>query len=238
MPAVAATDDVRRELAEAADPVRAADLARYLQAVPGGYGEGDRMLGVRVPVQRRIAGRHWRALSPADAGTLLRSPVHEERLTAVFILVRQFRAGGPDVQREIVDLVLAHTDRLSNWDLVDSCAPYVLGRWLAGRDLAVLDRLADSELVWDRRIAVMTTFAFVRDGEFEPTLRLARRLLDDPHDLVHKAVGWMLREVGDRDRAAAERFLDEHAPDMPRVMLRYAIEKFPPERRQHYLRRR
>lgn len=231
-----AVEDVRRELAAVADPVRAAGVARYLQIVPGGYGEGDELLGVPVPVQRAVAGRHWRALTPAGAGTLLRSAVHEERLTAVFVLVRQFRSGGEDVRREIAELVLAHTDRLDNWDLVDSCAPYVLGPWLADRDRSVLDRLAASELVWDRRIAVMTTFAFVRDGEFGPTLALARQLLRDPHDLVHKAVGWMLREVGNRDRPTEERFLDAHAPDMPRVMLRYAIEKFPPDRRRHYLR--
>ena len=234
---MAAVDDVTAELAAAADPVRAAGTARYLQVVPGGYGEGDELLGVPVPVQRAIAGRHWRAMSPADAGTLLRSPVHEERLTAVFVLVRQFRAGGEDVRREVAELVLANTDRLDNWDLVDSCAPYVLGPWLAGRDRSVLDRLAASALVWDRRIAVLATFAFVRDGEFGPTLDLARRLLRDPHDLIHKAVGWMLREVGNRDRPTAERFLDAHAPDMPRTMLRYAVEKFPADRRRHYLAR-
>jgi 3-methyladenine DNA glycosylase AlkD len=233
--AVTAIDDVRKDLADAADPERAAGLARYLQAVPGGYGEGDEMLGVRVPVQRKIAERHWRALSPADAGTLLHSPVHEERLTAVFVLVRQFRSGDEEVQQQVVDLVLANTDRLNNWDLVDSCAPHVLGPWLAGRDRAVLDRLAASELVWDRRIAVMSTFAFIRDGEYGPTLGLARQLLHDPYDLIHKAVGWMLREIGNRDRATEERFLDQHAADMPRVMLRYAIEKFPAERRRHYL---
>ena len=230
-----AIDDARKDLADAADPLRAAGVARYLQVVPGGYGEGDELLGVPVPLQRTIAGRYWRVTSPADAGTLLRSPVHEERLTAVFILVRQFRSGDEDVQREVVDLVLANTDRLDNWDLVDSCAPYVLGPWLAGGDRAVLDQLSASELVWDRRIAVMSTFAFIRDGEFEPTLDLARRLLRDPHDLIHKAVGWMLREIGNRDRGTEERFLDEHAPDMPRAMLRYAIEKFPAERRRHYL---
>jgi 3-methyladenine DNA glycosylase AlkD len=232
---VTAVDDVRAELAAAADPVRAAGLARSLQVVPGGYGEGDELLGVPVPVQRAVAGRHWRALSPAEAGTLLHSPVHEERLTAVFVLVRQFRSGGEEVRRQVAEVVLANTDRLDNWDLVDSCAPYVLGPWLAGRDRSVLDRLAASDLVWERRTAVMATFAFIRDGEFGPTLGLARRLLHDPHDLVHKAVGWMLREIGARDRATAERFLDEHAPDMPRVMLRYAIEKFPAERRRHYL---
>lgn len=230
-----AVDDVRKDLADAADPERAAALARYLQAVPGGYGEGDEMLGVRVPVQRGIADRHWRALSPADAVTLLQSPVHEERLTAVFVLVRQFRAGDEHVQREVVDLVLANLDRLNNWDLVDSCVPYVLGPWLASRDRAVLDRLAASELVWDRRAAVMATFTFIRDGEFAPTLRVARRLLHDPHDLIHKAVGWMLREIGNRDRATEERFLHQYAADMPRVMLHYAIEKFPAERRRHYL---
>ncbi|MFJ6169400.1 DNA alkylation repair protein [Micromonospora orduensis] len=228
--------DVRRELASLADPDRAEASRRFLQMTPGGYGEGDRAIGVRVPDQRRVAARHWRSLSLAETADLLRDGVHEERLTALFVLVRKFTGADEDERGEIVRLVLANTDRINNWDLVDSCAPYIVGPWLLDRDRGVLDELAASPLVWDRRIAVMATFAFIRAGDFRWTFRLADRLLRDPHDLVHKAVGWMLREVGNRDRAAEEAFLADRHRVMPRVMLRYAIEKFEPERRRRYLR--
>lgn len=230
-----AVDDVRAELVAAADPARAVVLRRYLQVVPGGYGEGDEVLGVPVPTQRRVAGRHWRRLSVHDAGLLLASPVHEERLTAVFVLVRQFDNGDRPTRQDVYDLVLANTDQLNNWDLVDSCAPHIVGPWLRDQDRGVLDRLAASLSLWDRRMAVLATFAFIRDGDFAWTLRLAERLLDDPYDLIHKAVGWMLREVGNRDRTAEEQFLRRHHSRMPRVMLRYAIEKFEPELRRSYL---
>ncbi|GIJ15405.1 DNA alkylation repair protein [Micromonospora gifhornensis] len=227
--------EVRAALAGVADAERAAGVSRYLQMVPGGYGEGDRAIGVSVPEQRRVAGRYWRQLSLDDVATLLGGEVHEERLTAIFVLVRKF-AKGDEVEREaIYRLVLANTERINNWDLVDSCAPYLVGPWLIDKDRAVLDQLAGSELVWERRMAIMATFAFIKAGDFGWTLRLAERLLGDPHDLVHKAVGWMLREVGNRDRAVAEEFLSRWHRDMPRVMLRYAIEKFEPERRRQYL---
>ncbi|MFY1655574.1 DNA alkylation repair protein [Solwaraspora sp. WMMB762] len=232
---MATCDDVRRELAAFADPRRAEQARRFLQMQPGGYGEGDRAIGVPVPDQRRVAGRYWRDLSLAETTRLLTSEVHEERLTAIFILVRMFDKGRQRQRAAIVDTVLAHTDRIDNWDLVDSCAPYIVGPWLLDSDRSVLDRLAASELVWDRRIAIMATFAFIRAGDFDWTLRLAERLLHDPHDLIHKAVGWMLREVGNRDRTVAEQFLTRHQRDMPRVMLRYAIEKFEPQRRAAYL---
>ncbi|TCC00367.1 DNA alkylation repair protein [Micromonospora zingiberis] len=232
---MATAADVRRALAGLADPDRAAGVSRYLQMVPGGYGEGDRAIGVAVPQQRRVAGRYWRDLPLDEVATLLTSDVHEERLTAIFILVRRFTRGDEAERDTIVRLVLANTDRIDNWDLVDSCAPYLLGPWLLDRDRSVLDRLAASDLVWERRMAIMATFAFIRVGDFEWTFRLGERLLRDPHDLVHKAVGWMLREVGNRDRAAAERFLTRWHRDMPRVMLRYAIEKFEPRRRREYL---
>ncbi|MER7459745.1 DNA alkylation repair protein [Micromonospora sp. NPDC126480] len=227
--------DVRRALAALADPRRAEGVSRYLQMFPGGYGEGDRAIGVPVPEQRRVAGRYWRDLPLADTATLLDSDVHEERLTALFILVRKFDRGDEDERGRIFRLVLANTGRIDNWDLVDSCAPYIVGPWLSDKDRGVLDRLAGSSLVWDRRIAVMATFAFIRAGDHDWTFRLAERLLHDPHDLVHKAVGWMLREVGNRDRAAEEEFLARHYRAMPRVMLRYAIEKFEPRRRKEYL---
>lgn len=232
---MATTADVRRDLAGLADPGRAAATSRFLQMAPGGYGEGDRAIGVSVPDQRRVAARYWRDLTLADTAELLTGEVHEERLTSLFILVRKFAKGDEAERGRIFRMVLANTGHINNWDLVDSSAPYLVGPWLLDRDRGVLDRLAGSDRVWDRRIAVMATFAFIRAGDFEWTFRLADRLLRDPHDLVHKAVGWMLREVGNRDRAAAEEFLAGRYRDMPRVMLRYAIEKFDPDRRRAYL---
>ncbi|MFE9203259.1 DNA alkylation repair protein [Micromonospora sp. NPDC007230] len=232
---MATIDDVRHDLASLADPDRAEGVSRYLQMVPGGYGEGDRAIGVSVPEQRRVAGRYWRDLSLTDTAVLLTSGVHEERLTSLLILVRKFAKGGEAERGEIFSIVLANTDRINNWDLVDSSAPYIVGPWLSDKDRSVLDRLAESSLVWDRRIAIMATLAFIRAGDFHWTFRLSDRLLRDPHDLVHKAVGWMLREVGNRDRAAEEEFLARRYRAMPRVMLRYAIEKFEPQRRREYL---
>ncbi len=232
---MATTADVRYALASLADPGRAEGVSRFLQMVPGGYGEGDRAIGVSVPEQRRVAGRYWRDLSLDETATLLTSGVHEERLTAIFILVRKFTKGDQEERGRIFGLVLANTGSINNWDLVDSSAPYIVGPWLIDKDRSVLDRLVESSLVWDRRIAIMATFAFVKAGDFHWTFRLSDRLLRDPHDLVHKAVGWMLREVGNRDRAAEEEFLARRYRVMPRVMLRYAIEKFEPQRRREYL---
>jgi 3-methyladenine DNA glycosylase AlkD len=232
---MATTADVRRDLASLADPRRVEALSRFLQITPGGYGEGDRTIGVPVPEQRRVAARYWRDLSLAETAELLASGVHEERLTSLFILVRKFARADEEERGRIFRLVLANTARINNWDLVDSSAPYIVGPWLVDKDRSVLDRLAGSGLVWDRRIAVMATFAFIRAGDFHWTFRLGDRLLADPHDLVQKAVGWMLREVGNRDRAAEEEFLAGRYRSMPRVMLRYAIEKFDPQRRREYL---
>ncbi|MEV1142153.1 DNA alkylation repair protein [Micromonospora sp. NPDC049799] len=232
---MATTADVRHDLASLADPRRAEAVSRFLQMTPGGYGEGDRAIGVSVPEQRRVAARYWRDLSLADTAKLLTGSVHEERLTSIFILVRKFAKADEEERGRIFSLVLAHTGHIDNWDLVDSSAPYIVGPWLVDKDRSVLDRLAGSSRVWDRRIAVMATFAFIRAGDFDWTFRLGDRLLRDPHDLVQKAVGWMLREVGNRDRAAEEEFLAPRYRVMPRVMLRYAIEKFDPQRRQEYL---
>lgn len=232
---MATTADVRHELAGLADPRRAEASSRFLQMTPGGYGEGDRTIGVPVPEQRKVAARYWRDLSLAETAELLAGGVHEERLTSLFILVRKFAKGDEEERGRIFSLVLANTGRINNWDLVDSSAPYIVGPWLIDKDRSVLDRLAGSSLVWDRRIAVMATFAFIRAGDFHWTFRISERLLGDPHDLVQKAVGWMLREVGNRDRAAEEEFLARRYRAMPRVMLRYAIEKFEPQRRREYL---
>ncbi|WP_346535396.1 DNA alkylation repair protein [Micromonospora sp. DPT] len=232
---MATTADVRHELASLADPRRAEASSRFLQMTPGGYGEGDTAIGVSVPEQRKVAARYWRDLSLAETAKLLTSSVHEERLTSLFILVQKFTKGDEEERGQIFTIVLANTGHINNWDLVDSSAPYIVGPWLIDKDRSVLDRLAGSGLVWDRRIAIMATFAFIKAGDFHWTFRLSERLLRDPHDLVHKAVGWMLREVGNRDRAAEEEFLARRYRVMPRVMLRYAIEKFEPQRRREYL---
>ena len=227
---------IRAELAGLADADRAEGMARYFQVRPGGYGEGDRFLGIPVPPQRQVAARHAATTSPADVSELLGSPWHEERFTALLVLVRRFDRGDDGERARIVELYLARRDRVDNWDLVDVSAPYLLGPWLlASGEWALLDGLAGSDSVWDRRIAVMATFAGIRAGQPEGALRIADRLLTDPADLVQKAVGWMLREVGNRDLACAEAFLGPRYRRMPRTMLRYATERFPADRRRDYL---
>jgi 3-methyladenine DNA glycosylase AlkD len=226
--------DVSKALAAVADPDSVQGKQRFFRTGPGEYGEGDRFLGVSVPDQRRIA-RSAKALPLNEIRTLLTTGAHEERLTALFILVLKFGRADEALRGEIVDLYLAHTAFVNNWDLVDSSAFQLLGEWLVDRDRSVLDRLAGSESLWERRIAIIATFAFIRRGDPEWTLWLAEKLVHDRHDLIHKAVGWMLREVGNRDRDAELRWLVRHQRTMPRTMLRYAIEKFAPEERRDFL---
>jgi 3-methyladenine DNA glycosylase AlkD len=232
---VTALQDLRRDLATAADPERAVTTRWYFKMGPDGYGEGDDALGVRVPEQRRLARRYWQSLSLEDLDQLLAEGIHEERLTALFILTHHFTSGRPGQRQAVAELVLSRTDRINNWDLVDAIAPPVIGPWLRDHDRSVLDRLASSSSVWERRLAMVSTLAFIREDDFTWTFRLADALLDDPHDLVRKAVGWMLREVGNRDRSAEEDFLVDRYLRMPRMTLRYAIEKFPAQRRKEYL---
>jgi 3-methyladenine DNA glycosylase AlkD len=225
-------DDLRGALREVADPDRAGSMAPYLGAVPGGYGEGDVLLGVRVPETRRIARAAMRGgLGLDGALELLRSEVHEERLLALVVMVERHRRGDARERRAIYDAYLAHTAHVDNWDLVDTSAPEIVGGELLDGERGVLDGLAASSSVWERRIALLATFAFIRAGELDDTYRLAERLLDDRHDLIHKAAGWMLREAGKRDEPRLIAFLDQHAPAMPRTMLRYALEKLEPAER-------
>jgi 3-methyladenine DNA glycosylase AlkD len=193
----------------------------------------DQFLGVRVPVLRQLARASKGKVTVTDAEILLASPWHELRLLGGILLVQLYKTG-PD---ESVEVVLRNTHRLDNWDLVDAVAPYTVGPWLLAHPerRPLLDELVASPLIWERRIALVATFALIRAGEHDDLLRLARKVLDDPEDLVHKAAGWMLREVGSRDRAALNGFLDAHAAQMPRVMLRYALEKHSPPDRRHYL---
>ncbi|MDH3715895.1 MAG: DNA alkylation repair protein [Gammaproteobacteria bacterium] len=228
--------DVRNELKASGDVQIAEHSLRFFKTGPGEYGEGDVFRGIRVPVLRKLAKR-YQALSLRDTRTLLRARFHEDRLLALLILVQKYRTSDMAQQAAIFDLYLDNTDRVNNWDLVDASADRIVGAHLAGRGKTqLLDRLAASASLWERRIAIMATFHFTKHlHDFEPTLRIARMLLRDTEDLIHKATGWMLREIGNRDRTAEEAFLRRHYHDMPRTMLRYAIEKFPPARRLAYL---
>lgn len=221
-----------------ADPKKARILSRFFKTGPGEYGEGDRFLGVVVPKIRAVVKGH-REASREDVLELLDSPYHEERLAALLILVEQYRRGDAARRRDIFDLYLARTSRINNWDLVDLTAPHIVGEQLHGKDSRLLVRLAGSGSLWERRIAVMATHCFIRRGESREALRLAELLLRDPQDLIHKAVGWTLREVGKRCSRQEEcGFLDRHAAVMPRTMLRYALEHFPPRLKMRYMRAR
>lgn len=224
----------RRELRRAASKRDARFLQKFFKTGPGEYAQGDRFLGVRVPATRRVA----RAMSRMPFGEimlLLRSPYHEERLLALLLMAGQYRNGGPTPRETIYRAYLRNTDRINNWDLADLSAPHIVGPHSASRDPGILARLARSRNLWERRIAMLATFHHTRNGNFAPALRIARMLLADEHDLIHKAAGWMLREVANRNRAAAEAFLREHHARMPRTMLRYTIERFPPALRRAYL---
>jgi 3-methyladenine DNA glycosylase AlkD len=228
--------DLRQKIRHTATPSQAAIARRFFKTGPGEYGEGDRFLGLKVP-QIRAELPHTDALSEADVLDLLHSEWHEERLLALLVLGRRFSRAKKDTatQQRLVNLYLAHTQWVNNWDLVDSSAPHILGAWLLRRDRAVLNSLAASTNLWEQRIAILATQAFIRAGDFTDTLRLSAHFLTHPHDLMHKACGWMLREVGKRDMKPLLTFLDQHAAKMPRTLLRYAIEKLPEETRQAYL---
>lgn len=226
---------IQEDLRALGDPEDAAFLQRFFKTGPGEYGEGDRFLGIRVPVLRKLARTHH-TLPIADCLELLHCPIHEARLLGLLILGRAYERGDESLREAIYTLYLDNTTYVNNWDLVDASAAQIVGRHLQDGDTSVLSRLARSELLWDRRIAIIATFHFIKAGAFDGTLQIAALLLRDEHDLIHKAVGWMLREVGKRDHEVAERFLRTHYRQMPRTMLRYAIERFPSGLRQRFLR--
>ncbi|MES9992627.1 MAG: DNA alkylation repair protein [Candidatus Thiodiazotropha sp.] len=217
-----------------ADPEIAEHSQRFFKTGRGEYGEGDRFLGIRVPVLRREAKRH-RHMPIEQIVRLLHSKYHEVRLCALLIMVLNYQQGSQAEKEAIFRHYLENTGYINNWDLVDSSAHHILGAHLENRDRRVLHRLAASENLWERRIAIMSTLYFIKNQDYDDTLKLSLRLLDDDHDLIHKAVGWMLREVGNRAPRVERAFLKEHYQCMPRTMLRYAIEKFPEAERKAYL---
>jgi len=226
---------IRRRLRKLANPEDARILQRFFKTAAGEYGEGDLFIGIKVPPLRKVAIEFQDATLPT-LKQLLRSKIHEERTLALMILVRQFARGDEQLRERIYAFYLAHVPFINNWDLVDGSAPYIVGPFLWKRDRRQLHAFAQSKSLWERRIAMVSTFYFIRQNDFRDALRIARLLRHDEHDLIHKAVGWMLREIGKRDQAAEENFLKLHYKVMPRTMLRYAIERFPEARRRDYLR--
>jgi 3-methyladenine DNA glycosylase AlkD len=228
--------NVRKELKSMADPYKAVILQRFFKTGLGQYGEGDIFIGVTVPQSRKIA-KKFSQLQLVEVKTLLYSRIHEERLVALLILVWRYSSasGNREEKEEIVKFYLDNIKQVNNWDLVDLSAPNILGAHLLdNRDRRLLYRLSKSENVWERRVAILATYHFIRNGDFSYTLKIAGMLLQDRHDLIHKAVGWMLREAGKRDATAEEAFLEKYWSVMPRTMLRYAIERLPENKRLRY----
>jgi 3-methyladenine DNA glycosylase AlkD len=223
-----------KDLNEHADPIKAEKLQGFFKTGKGEYGEGDVFLGISVPEQRKIA-KKYRTLDLDEVNSLLNSEKHEHRLVALLIMVDQFSNSDEDKRRKIVSLYLDNTKFVNNWDLVDLSAHKILGEYYWDKPKDLLYRLAESDSLWERRISVISTFAYIRRGSFDESLKMAEKLVNDDHDLIHKAVGWMLREVGKRDQAKEEEFLMKHYKTMPRTMLRYAIEKFDADKRKFYM---
>ncbi|MBT8077144.1 MAG: DNA alkylation repair protein [Gammaproteobacteria bacterium] len=228
------TTEIRAEFRELGSADIAIHSQRFFKTGAGEYGEGDRFLGIRVPVVRQFVRTH-RGIPLRTVVSFLRSGFHEERMFGLLALVDRYRRGDDGMKQRVYELYMDNLDYVNNWDLVDSTAHLIVGPQLQDRSRRALYRLARSRDIWKRRVAIMATFHYIRGEDYADTLALAELLLDDPHDLMHKAVGWMLREVGNRDLATEERFLRQHYKKMPRTMLRYAIEKFPEQRRQAYL---
>jgi len=252
---------ILKHLKVSASPKKAEVLSRFFKTGPGEYGEGDVFLGLTMPEQRKIT-KEFRDLAFSEIEKLLSSPYHEARMTGLLILVDRFERADEAGRKEVYDFLIAHRGAMNNWDLVDVIVPKIVGEFLLhshpspsktrelpsergageeriGRerkpDRKILYALAQSDDLWERRIAMLATFAFIREGDFDDTLAIAEVFLDDPHDLIHKATGWMLREVGKRDTSTLRRFLDTHASRMPRTMLRYAMEKLPEAERKGYM---
>ena len=227
---------VTRELKALGHAETAASLQRFFKTGKGHYAEGDVFLGLKVPDTRAVAKAHA-SLTSHEIEKLLHSRYHEARLIALLIMVRAHKKGDESTREQLHRLYLSNTRYVNNWDLVDLSAEHLVGAHLGPGQHALLTRLARSKLLWERRIAMLATFHFIKQGYFSETLRVARILLHDEHDLIHKAAGWMLREVGKRDQGVEESFLAEHCREMPRTMLRYSIERFPPLLRARYMRR-
>ena len=223
-------DRIRKDLRALADPARAVVMQRFFKTGQGQYSEGDVFIGVPVPQSRKVAKSH-QSCDLGTVGELLHSEIHEERLVGLLVLVHKYDSG----DKGIVEFYLENLEQVNNWDLVDLTAPGILGAHLFNKSRSLLYRQARSKILWEKRIAIVATYYFIRKNDYGDTLKIAEILLKDEHDLIHKAVGWMLREVGKRDLKALETFLGHHHAKMPRTMLRYAIERLPEKKRKFYM---
>lgn len=233
---ISRNNQVLEELRKLSDPKKADFLPKFFKCGPGEYGEGDQFLGVTVPNQRTIAKRYFQQLDLQDYTHLIKNPFHEVRLTGLLALVYRYEKTKSETeQRKLVDFYLSHLDFVNNWDLVDSSCYQILGQYFWKKDKTIFYELADSGHLWRQRVAMISSFYWIKKGEFHDALALAEKLKNHPHDLMHKAVGWMLRETGNRNFEVELEFLKKHYRTLPRTALRYAIEKFPEELRQDFL---
>ena len=229
--------NVVRDLGRLADPQKAKILAGFFKCGKGEYGEGDKFLGIVVPEQRRVVKKYFEEITLPEIEKLVESQFHEHRLVGLLMLVEKFGRADEKKKKEIFSFYLKHAKQVNNWDLVDLTAPKIVGEHLLSGDRKVLYKLAKSKNLWERRVAILATFTFIRQNQFEDAFKISEILLSDPHDLIHKAVGWMLREAGKRDQKAEEEFLQKHLSEMSRTTLRYAIERFKEKKRQAYLKK-
>ncbi|MCK4729785.1 MAG: DNA alkylation repair protein [Candidatus Aenigmarchaeota archaeon] len=227
---------LKQELQKLKNPEKAKVYLRFFKTGKGEYGEGDTFLGVTVPEQRKTAKKYIN-LSLKELQELLSSNIHEYRACSLFILIDKYRKSDKTEKKEIFNFYLKNTNNINNWDLVDISAPHIIGDYLLNKDRKILYKLAKSKNLWEKRISIISTFTFIKNNQFEDTLNISKILLNDNHDLIHKSVGWMLREIGKRDQNTEEKFLEKHHKTMPRTMLWYSIEKFDETRKKYYLRK-
>ncbi len=227
-------NNITKELKKRSNKKQAEQYQRFFKTGKGQYGEGDRFIGIKVPVLRSLF-KKYKQLPLADAVKLIQNPIHEHRMIGLFILIFHYKAGDAATKKKIFDLYLKNTQHINNWDLVDLSAPNIVGHYLLDKPRKILYQLARSKSLWEKRIAILASYTFIRNNDFQGTLKLSEILWQEDHDLIHKAVGWMLREVGNRDLATEEKFLKPRYKKMPRTMLRYAIEKFPEAKRKFYM---
>jgi 3-methyladenine DNA glycosylase AlkD len=227
--------DIRIKLQQLGSEEKASILQRFFKTGPGEYGEGDVFIGVKVPELRKLV-KEYQDITLDTVKQLLSSLIHEERMLALLILIDKYSKGNDTVKKKIYELYIQNTKFINSWDLVDSSAHHIIGDFLLNKSKAPIYRLATSKSLWERRIAILSTFRFIKQGNYSETLKISKILLTDEQNLIHKAVGWMLREIGKRHISTEETFLKKYYKQMPRTMLRYAIEKFPESKRQKYLR--
>ena len=227
---------IEKAIKDKSNPKKAKILQRFFKTGDGQYGAGDVFLGIVVPEQRKIA-KQFRDLPMAKIERLLNSKIHEKRLISLFILIDQYKRADKKTKKKIYRFYLDHTSRVNNWDLVDLSAPNIVGDYLLDKDRRMLYRLAKSKSLWEKRISILATFRFIKENQFKDSLKIAKLLLKDKHDLIHKSTGWMLREVGKRSQKTLEEFLIQHYKNMPRTMLRYSIEKFDKKKKGFYMKK-